>query len=165
MTLTSRRFDLASVLSIVGFHDCCSFICLKIHIYFVDLTGRCHNSAGYIRLQIVRGGTSLQKGTETYVWVKRNGKIYCRYSRSIVAIESLRTPISQLVRFFWSRIRYPHRLCQDNGANKRSFNDGYHAIHHLNVGKCRVGWSAGEDSEGKTCAHTLRMCKRWPCFG
>ena len=23
--------------------------------------------------------------------------------------------------------------CQDNAANKRSFNDGYHAIHHTNV--------------------------------
>ena len=22
---------------------------------------------------------------------------------------------------------------QDNGANKRTFNDGYHAIHHINV--------------------------------
>jgi len=28
--------------------------------------------------------------------------------------------------------------CIDNGANKRSFNDGYHAIHHLNA---RLHWS------------------------
>ena len=28
---------------------------------------------------------------------------------------------------------YTTASCQDNAANKRSFNDGYHAIHHTNV--------------------------------
>ena len=132
----------------VRFDDSCSSFSKKT---FSSLTWQ----GGVTTVQVTnssRGNITSERDWD--IGWKGIGRFTLKNCRSIVGIESLRTPISQ-------------SLCQDNGANKRSFNDGYHAIHHLNAGKCS-GWSEVKIWKGKHADLHTEFAKGYqphPFFG